>query len=154
MTDLTIATLERFSSKFVIDNNHCWLWTANKSYDGYGRFMLKGKVRFAHRVAYAAIIGEVGSGKELDHLCRVRHCVNPSHLEAVTHAENVRRGDGNPKFAEYNGSKTHCPSNHEYSTKNTRFEKCKTSSSGYSRKCRECDRLRQLKIRRDKRNES
>lgn len=149
---MTVATLERFSSKFIIGDNGCWLWKAYKNKDGYGRFMLNGKVMYAHRLAYMAIVGEIGKDKELDHLCKVRRCVNPSHLEPVTHRENVRRGDGNPKFAGYNGSKTHCPTGHEYNVKNTRLEKCITSNSGYSRKCRECDRLRQLKIRRDKSN--
>lgn len=66
----------------------CWLWTGTLNEDGYGKF---GKTS-AHCVAYAKNRGAVPQGMELDHLCRVRCCVNPYHLEPVTHTENVLRG--------------------------------------------------------------
>lgn len=66
----------------------CWLWTGPKSPLGYGRSSSSG----AHRRVYEYLIGRVPEDMDLDHLCRVRNCVRPDHLEVVTHAENVRRG--------------------------------------------------------------
>ncbi len=69
----------------------CWLWIA-ASARGYGRVDVNGKLSQAHRVVYEILRGPIPDGLQLDHLCRVRCCVNPDHLEPVTLAENVRRG--------------------------------------------------------------
>jgi hypothetical protein len=74
----------------------CFVWLGNVSGRGYGIFG-EGtgesyRKIYAHRRAYEASKGEIPEGLEIDHLCRVHACVNPEHLEAVTHAENVRRG--------------------------------------------------------------
>jgi hypothetical protein len=69
----------------------CWLWTAGKTRLGYGSVPHSGKMRCAHVVMYEKYIGPVPEGLELDHLCRTKLCVNPAHLEPVTHAENMRR---------------------------------------------------------------
>lgn len=70
----------------------CWLWDGYTNHDGYGRFKVQGgRNVMAHIFAYEAEVGKVPTGLELDHTCNVRHCVNPAHLEAVTHLENVRR---------------------------------------------------------------
>jgi hypothetical protein len=58
---------------------------------GYGSFMVAGRRILTHRFAYELVFGPVPPGYELDHLCRVRSCCNPLHLEAVRHAENMRR---------------------------------------------------------------
>jgi hypothetical protein len=72
----------------------CWLWTAGKAYWGYGWFGVAHRTPvLAHRYSWELANGPVPEGLELDHLCRVTACVNPAHLEPVTHAENVRRGD-------------------------------------------------------------
>lgn len=87
---------DRFWSKVAIPADvitGCWLWTRDTSNTyGYGRFKMPGRYAVAHRVAYESVRGPIGSGLDLDHLCRVRHCINPAHLEPVTKAENVRRG--------------------------------------------------------------
>jgi len=54
----------------------------------------------------------------LDHLCKTRQCVNPDHLEAVTHKENIRRGETGKHNNHHNKFKTHCPQGHEYSKEN------------------------------------
>lgn len=82
---------ETFWSK-VDKSGDCWIWTAGATSAGYGLF----KHQYAHRISYRLHRGEIPEGLELDHLCRVTRCVNPDHLEAVTHAENVRRGMSPP----------------------------------------------------------
>jgi hypothetical protein len=82
---------DRFWRK-VDKTETCWLWTAGTT-GGYGHFRPARSVPvLAHRYTYEQMCGPVAEGMELDHLCRVPRCVNPAHLEPVTHAENVRRG--------------------------------------------------------------
>lgn len=85
----TIA--ERFFTK--IEYGECWEWVASRSPEGYGRFNDGSpSPAYAHRWAYEFLVGPIPKGLELDHLCRVRHCVRPEHLEPVTHRENDVRG--------------------------------------------------------------
>lgn len=70
----------------------CWVWTAHIHRLGYGLFNSGGRTRLAHRVSYELSGFELTDGLELDHLCRNRACVNPAHLEQVSHVVNVRRG--------------------------------------------------------------
>lgn len=75
------------------DLGECWVWTAGRSKAGYGTFNRGGRIYdLAHRVAYELLVGPIIEGLCLDHLCRVRHCVRPSHVEQVTWNENLRRG--------------------------------------------------------------
>lgn len=85
---------ERFFQKVSLpapgDTSACWNWTAGSS-EGYGTFWQDGGSRYAHIVSYELRNGSVPPGLELDHLCRNKACVNPEHLEAVTHRVNMRR---------------------------------------------------------------
>lgn len=74
------------------DETGCWLWTGPLDRQGYGRLKRFNGNTLAHRAVYTLLVGPITYGLTLDHLCRVRHCVNPDHLEPVTHAENCRRG--------------------------------------------------------------
>jgi hypothetical protein len=127
---------QRFWSKTAPPepDTDCWLWTGRCRDDGYGRFSVDGLWKTAHRFAYEMLVGPVPEGLELDHLCRNRRCVNPSHLEAVTHQENMRRSPilgAKPK--------THCPHGHSYSTAYIRKDG--------SRKCRECSTIKERQRR-------
>lgn len=91
------STEARFMKAVVqtgLEPTACWVWTARLNPKGYGQFSWShdGKrTWFAHRVSYLLFNGPIPDGAEVDHLCRNRRCVRPSHLEVVTHAENVRR---------------------------------------------------------------
>lgn len=69
----------------------CWLWTGSLDPYGYGRITVKQSPMKAHRVSHETFVGTLPEGLEIDHLCRVRHCVKPEHLDAVTHSVNVQR---------------------------------------------------------------
>lgn len=71
----------------------CWLWFGDRKDTGYGRYKFGRKNVAAHRFTYELAKGPIPEGLEIDHLCRVRNCVNPDHLEAVTHLVNVRRSE-------------------------------------------------------------
>ena len=70
----------------------CWLWQWNTTWDGYGTMRAGGKIVYAHRYYYIQKFGDIPPGMQLDHLCRNRRCVNPDHLEPVTHRVNAQRG--------------------------------------------------------------
>jgi hypothetical protein len=84
---------ERFEKRYVPEpNSGCWLWLMSCTSDGYGYFCGEHVVVLAHRFAYEQRRGPIPAGLTIDHLCRVRSCVNPAHLEAVTNRENILRG--------------------------------------------------------------
>ncbi len=117
------------------DLGPCWLWVACLV-DGYGR-VYRGKDTSdrAHRWAYEQLIGMIPSGLQTDHLCRVRACVNPSHMEPVTPSVNTLRGQTIPAR---NKRVTHCPRGHPYDETNT-YRGQNPYGDGY-RKCRACRR--------------
>lgn len=108
----------------------CWLWTGYVAKTGYARLSVDGNYVYAHRWSYEHHVGPIPAGLVIDHLCSVRHCVNPDHLEPVTDAENVRRGEGGAHWS----AKTHCPRGHAYDEANTY-----TNPQG-RRNCRACAR--------------
>lgn len=124
------------------DLEACWLWGGQILQDsGYGRVFLgyrwiDGRRRQtwarAHRYSFELLVGPIPEGLTLDHLCRVRHCVNPAHLEPVTIGVNVLRGFGPGALSK---RKTHCLRGHPFDTENTLY------CQGF-RYCRACMRLR------------
>lgn len=122
----------RFWRKVQPIDRGCWLWLASKTpgpRGGYGQYGISsGHMIAAHLHLYRTLVGPVPAGLQLDHTCRVRHCVNPQHLEPVTARENSRRGIG---FAAVNARATHCPQGHAYTPRNVRMYKG-------SRHCRQC----------------
>jgi hypothetical protein len=126
----TTATLASFFGRVAVDRNGCWLWTGCKNGKGYGGFRSNG----AHRFSYAWFVGPIADGLEVDHLCRVRHCVNPAHLEAVTGMVNRLRGTGYPyRFGR-------CRRGHDLS----RVGLARNASDGEVF-CRECRRIAQAR---------
>lgn len=77
----------RKNPSYRVDENGCWIWALSVTGSGYGYYQNK----LAHRLFYEKHKGKIPEGMEIDHLCRVRNCVNPKHLEAVTSTENNRR---------------------------------------------------------------
>lgn len=116
----------------LVRTDECWEWQRARTRAGYGTLRTPAGVAYTHRLAYTAFVGPIPAGMELDHLCRVPSCFNPSHLEAVTHAENMRRG--------FFGSKTHCPAGHPYDAENTVI-----NSTNGGRLCRACKNGRRRK---------
>ena len=128
---------ERFWAK-VNFKGDCWLWEAAVNNIGYGRFNVGNrKIKGAHEVSFFFVYGSVSAGLELDHLCRIRHCVNPCHLEAVTHAENVSRGTSVGAVA---GQTNKCIRGHSFNEENTYY--VNNPDRAIHRQCRECQRIR------------
>jgi hypothetical protein len=115
------------------DLGPCWLWTGRINKMGYGVMSLENQPIYAHRWAYERSIGPIPDSLELDHLCRKPTCVNPTHLEPVTHRINTLRGESPPaRFARRDS----CSKGHGFTAENT------FTRADNSRGCRTCDRER------------
>ena len=116
----------------------CWFWIGALNQRGYGSIGIvggKAKSALAHRAIYGALRGPVNDTLDIDHLCRNPQCVNPDHLEPVTHWINIRRG--------LIATKTHCYKNHPLSGDNVRIL---TWPNGWTkRQCRICERTNSLR---------
>jgi hypothetical protein len=121
---------DRLRDRYTVDSNGCWVWSSALATNGYAPMGFKGRDIWAHRAAYELWVGPIPKGLELDHLCRNRACINPSHLQPVTRHENWRRGESPPAR---NARKTHCSRGHEYTPQNTYRDR----RTNY-RRCREC----------------
>ena len=120
-----LARFPAFAARTQITDG-CWVWTGNLRERAYGMFSTPGpptgRRRYAvraHRFAWEAVNGPIPEGLEIDHLCRNHSCVRPSHLEAVTHKENCRRG----LVGENSRVKTACPAGHPYDRTNVRGQR-------------------------------
>lgn len=112
------------SAKIEKVDSGCWLWRGHIDTlpgHGYGRYGNNRNRKQAHRLVYELLKGPIPQGLELDHLCRMRNCVRPDHLEAVSHRINVLRGLG---VASVNAKKTKCPEGHAYDKFNGRNRLC------------------------------
>lgn len=131
---------ERVLAKVVKADNGCWLWTGGQA-RGYGLISVNGRTGRVHRVLYEHYHGSV-AGLDLDHLCRNTLCVNPEHLEPVSHRENVLRGES---FSAANAAKTHCVHGHPFDAENTRYR------ANGQRDCRACARARKARAAAERR---
>ena len=141
MAAIRSATTDPFL-RFTLEDNGCWLWTGPKKWNGYGFCMIGSRTdgtrcnKYAHRLFYEVLVGPIPTDFDIDHLCRCRLCVNPSHLEAVPRRVNLERSKrptcpkGHNDFRYRNGRrrcnlcypingiqnslKTHCPRGHTY----------------------------------------
>jgi len=129
--------------KRVRKENECWVWTGIINEEGYGKISMgRNRIRSAHRESYKAFVGEIPEGKEIDHLCRNRACVNPNHLEAVSHRENVKRGKLGETTKKRQLEKRFCRNGHEYSEENTYIDpRIYGTQKSPSRHCRICKRI-------------
>lgn len=112
---LNTKILTRLFETIKVSNEHfyngspCWDWQKSLNSDGYGQMQIDFFRAKAHQWMYSLFVENVPKGKEVDHLCKRRNCVNPAHLEAVTHRENVLRGSS-PSARD--AAKTHCSNGH------------------------------------------
>lgn len=128
--------IERWS--VPVPESGCWLWLGSIDRCGYGKMCnRRDRESLAHRNSYRAFVGPIPQGLEIDHLCKVRCCVNPLHLQAVTHRENVVRGDAATSPNLYNRRKTYCKRGHELAGENLRVKIYKGKKS---RLCLICTR--------------
>lgn len=128
------TTEQRFWAK-VVKSDGCWSWKAQHTAAGYGAFWIGKRIKYAHRMTYEYVVGPIPEGLELDHLCRNPGCCNPSHLEPVTHGENMRRAVRN-KYQRKNS----CKYGHDWSEPRNVY----TRKNGY-RWCAECARTKWFK---------
>jgi hypothetical protein len=108
----------------------CWVWVGARSGNGYGAFKHGSRTILAHRLVYEVVVGPIPRGLSLDHLCGNKACVNPAHLEPVTHRENMRRATSEV-----------CKYGHAFTPRNTYV------SNRGSRHCRACDAARHRRYR-------
>ena len=134
--------IARFMRRVEVSADGCWRWTGPLDPRfGYARTSIACVRMGVHEAAFVLFVGPVPEGLELDHLCRVRHCCNPLHLEAVTREENMRRMR-HPWPSEPRSALTHCRNGHEYTDDNTYV---RADAMKY---CRTCARIGNA-VRRD-----
>jgi hypothetical protein len=134
--------IARFMARVKVDSlTGCWNWTGYLGKTGYARQVVKSlKINYAHRVAWLVLARrKIPTGKQIDHLCRNRRCVNPNHMEAVTSRENTMRGEN---FCAKQVQQTHCKYGHPFDKKNTYV-----NPTNHERHCRMCARTYQKILR-------
>lgn len=139
----TTPAIDRVLDRIVLSGTGCWLYTGLINQSGYGLVGVGPRgagMQRAHRATYEHFVGAVPDGLDLDHLCRVRRCCNPFHLEPVTRAVNIQRGLRKTE-------QTHCVQGHEFTPENTK-------QTAKQRICLACSRARSRDYMRRKRQEA
>ena len=138
-------TLDSLKSRTHTNENGCWVWEGTKRSNLYGVTVYMGTQTTTHRVAYQLAHGLTKLSKdiEIDHICNNRECINPEHLEAVTHQENMQRGAQR---------RLTCRNGHEWNDTNTYITAVKRKQGGMrmQRYCRKCRAKHQSDIRKRK----
>jgi hypothetical protein len=130
---------DRILRHVAIAASGCWIWTsAVNGPKAYPIITVKRMALLAHRLSLLVWKGDFDPRADVDHLCRTPRCVNPDHLEAVSHRDNVLRGES---FAAENAARTHCRKGHAFDAENTRID------SGGHRTCRTCARTYEREFR-------
>ena len=127
---------DRWIDRLIVEAGGCWGHERKPTAQGYRLMLVDGSYRVAHRVVYEWIVGPIPNGLTLDHLCRNRGCLNPSHLEPVTVRTNILRGES---FVARNAERTHCKRGHPFDEENTCIDPLG------KRICRTCRRLQRCK---------
>ena len=138
MAGLTVQRdIDRFWAKVIIDCAcDCWVWVGARTEGGYGQFRVggrRGQVKLAHRLAWETWRGPIPPELQIDHLCRVRACVNPAHMEPVSQRVNILRGTG---YTARSARRTECPNGHPHSEETNGF------TGRGKRYCKTCNRDR------------
>jgi len=129
-----MSVRERIEARYVPEpNSGCFLWLGSLNTHGYAQMWANGTNRAVHRLYYEMEKGPVAPGLQLDHLCRIKSCINPAHLEPVTSLENAwARGRRRPPS-------THCPQGHEMTYENTHWQLRRRNGKAFlARRCKIC----------------
>ena len=139
--NLTPKELGNIEKRIFYSKNGCWLMQGYQDKDGYCQIVFRRKVRRAHRVVWFALNGMIGKEWLLDHVCRVRNCVNPAHLRKVTPLQNTLENSDSIQF--HNSQKTHCKNGHPF---DCRYP-IKRGSNRYQRYCSICQASKTKRLR-------
>ena len=145
--DRQVSELRLFWSKVEVLATGCWEWRGKLNADGYGYILVGSrsdqsrKYVFAHRFAFERFRGSIPAGEEIDHLCKHRSCVNPTHLQSLSHLENVRRSGAAEAHRQQMRARTQCRNGHDYNQSNVYLYRGK-------RYCRACRKKSELKRQR------
>ena len=138
ISDITLANQPKIKERlfsYSETKNDCRLWKGVRKAEGYCQININGKFFGVHRVAYTLNKGAIPNGYVVDHLCGVRQCINPDHLEAVTQQENAKRATRS--LTTINAKKTHCIRGHTFDKDNT----YRRPNNPNKRDCKACMKL-------------
>lgn len=115
-----------------VSTDDCWLWARNVNPEDYGTINYGGKGYSAHRFVYQCLVGDIPKGMQCDHLCKIPRCVNPDHIDIVTHMENMQR--------KFGGSEDNplCKEGHKLTEDNIYWFVRNRITGRVSRRCKTC----------------